>query len=466
MGARVTSVAVVGSGLAAWLCAAQLCAELPDTIAVTVVGGETDAPHDALYGGVLPPEVYGLHTRLGLGEPDLVLGTGTAFAFGARISGWGRARRSWVQPFHLPVPAFEGVPLHILLAGRDNALQGLLISAAAAQAGRFAHPPDDRDHPLSSAEYGYLVDPAELTARYRELAARARVVSALQDVERDGARVTGLRLADGSRQVADLYVDATGPTADLLGPGEAARQLGVSVERTASAGVQAPLALIAADGSGLSLSSTTRSRATTLRVTAGDDLPVHQQSESWRANVVAVGQSACTVEPLTLAPMRLLLRDTERLLALFPIDTDMAVERGRYNAAARDDQDHALCFHYAHFAEGDLPDTPYWQEARTWSHPKLDRKLQQYAARAYLVGFDHEPFHPLDWAVLHSALGRQPERHDPMARQVPARALDTHVEALEARVQDVVRRMPPHPLYMAKLIDYLQRKHAGGRHAG
>lgn len=469
MGAPLSSVAVLGHGLAAWMAAAQLCRSLPGSVSVTVVGGRPDAPLDALYGAVMPPETYGFHTGLGISEPELVMATGTAFSFGTAVQDWGEQGLGWVQPFHLPLASLDGVPLHLLALRAGVSLQSLLISAQAGRAGRFAHPPEDRDHPLSRAEYGYLIDAPDIAALYRGRASRADVVdSAVARVERDGDTVTALRLENGRRVVADLFIDASGPDATLIGVPDRARTAAVTVSNAPVPDARSPIGLATARADGLRVQSATRTRLTELSV-GGDGQAVAflQQAESWRGNVVAVGQAACTVEPLNVAPMRLLLRDVARLVELFPVDADMRVEREQYAQSARDDQDHALAFHQAHFHGVDFGGGAYFSDAAAWSHPKLERKLTQFAGRGYLVGFDHEPFHPLDWAVLHDALGRRPARADALARQVPLPRIEAHLSDMAARVAATVPRMPPHAIYLAKLSDYLRRKpELGGRHAG
>ena len=466
----VRRVAIAGGGLAAWMCAAHLAHHLPHDVSITVAGPDGPARWDALYGFVLPPEVFAFHTGIGLDERDLIADTDTAFALGTEVSGW--AGRSWVQPFHLPLPVVGGVPAHLAVAqDPDASLQPLLVSALAGQAGRFAHPPEDASHPLSRAEYGYQVSPDTLAGTYRACAGRVvHAASGIADVERTGDTVTALRLDTGERVEADIFIDATGPDACLAGQPAPERTVRVAYDERAHSGASLPtVARVTASDTGWTLSAATRVTSHRLAVGAddGDSVPIFRQAKAWSGNVVALGQAACTVEPLTLAPMRLLLRDVQRLASLFPVTTDMRIERDAFNAKAMDDQDHALIFHYAHFRADGLPAGPVFADAAAWSHPKLSRKWSQYAERGYLVSYDREPFFPLDWAVLMDGLGISPRRTDTLTAQADSGQAGAQLSALAHAARGVVRAMPPHALYLSKFLDYIARTHhTDTRHAG
>ena len=468
--AAIRRVAIIGGGVAAWLTAAFLRRNIPSGIDITVAGEAREPVADALYGAVLPPEFYTLHSEIGVDEPTLLARTGAGFAFGTHLAGWGEARRDWVQPFHLPLSAQNGVPVHIFVAQDPQAsLQPLLVSAVAAQAGRFAHPPEGGDHPLARAEYGYIIDPAELSALYREQAGVSHSAGSVEAVEREGEDVRAIVLSTGQRVEADLFIDATGSEARLLGTaGEADRTVRYGVERQGvRTGLRQPCAHVTASDHGWAVEATSRSLHLRVAVGGGGEaFGAGLRGPSWRGNVIGVGQSACAVEPLTVAPLRLLLRDVRRVADLFPVSTRMEVERREFNAAASDDQVNALVFHHAHFHDVALPDAPYWRDAAGWTHERLSRKLGQYRERAYLVNFDFEPFYALDWAVLHDGLGRTPRRTDALARAAGADALP-RLAARARQIQQAVAKLPPHPVYVSKLLDYLARKtQAGERHAG
>ena len=459
-------IVICGGGLAAWMLAAHLSRRLPDSTSLAVVGPEAHPVEDALYGQVLPPEFYGFHLGLGIEEPALLLRTGTAFAFGLSVEQWGRASRSWIQPFHQPLAAIEGVPLATVIAQQpDTSLQPFLVSVEAIRHGRFAHPPEDSAHPLSRAEYGYLFDPVELTALYKNLCPGVEhITGEFDDLESDGPRGTRLRLQSGQTIEADLFIDCSGPTARFARTTpEAKKPFYARLHRQSVRGPDRPVRRLVANTTGWATDVITRTGRIGLEVSGerlegGSAFYPRFQDEPWSGNVVAVGQAACTLEPLTLAPMRMLLADIRRLAGLIPVSRDCTIEAREYNLAARNDRTNALIFHHAHFADIDLPEGTYWQDNAAFAPPELERKLTQFTERGYLVGYDHELFDPLDWAVLHDGLGRKPRRPDALARALDPAKVSAQLDALRGGVQAVVAKMPPHAIYMGKFLDYLSRR--------
>jgi len=172
--------------------AAALSRSLPDSVKITIVETGVNPVEDMFYGQVLPPQAYAFHLSIGLSEPELLLNTGTTFALGTEFQSWAQTNRSWVQAFHQPLPVWNGVPLAKLIHQRPHAsLQSTLISAQAGLKGVFAHPSEDRTHPLSRHEYGYAFDPKQLSALYKAATRRrpVKMISAqIETLQRTGCR--------------------------------------------------------------------------------------------------------------------------------------------------------------------------------------------------------------------------------------------------------------------------------------
>lgn len=481
----VKTVVLCGSGLALWMSAAALSRNLPDSVKITIVETGHKPVADMFYGQVLPPQAYAFHLSIGLSEPKLLLNTGTTFALGTHFQSWAQTRHSWVQAFHQPLSIWDGVPLTKLIQQRPHAsLQLTLISAQAALKGVFAHPPEDVAHPLSRAEYGYAVDPQQLCDLYKAATMRGavRLITAqIKTFSQNDTDITAITLSDGQTLSADLFIDCTGPSAQLQNetnvPGEASRTVKAALRRTSGTPLGAAIQRVRSGDYGWRSEVILRSGALRLTVCdanteedasnaepSGHDtatvLKLGSQPSAWTGNCVAIGQAASILEPFTTAPMKLLLRDIERVIKLFPITTDMRVEAQEYNRMSRDDYLHASLFNQAHFAILDCPETPYWQAAAAQNDaPKLIRKLTQYESRGHLVAYDNEPFDAVDWAVLHDGMGRTPRRRDPLAALIDPAIIDSRLDTLQTGIQTVIQKMPPHPIYMAKFLSYLQRKH-------
>lgn len=482
----IRTLMLCGSGLSLWMTVAALSRSLPATIDIKVAEIDSNPTEDAFYGQLLPPAAYRFHLSIDLSEPELLLNTGSTFAYGTYLHNWASTDRSWVQAFHQPLMILEGVPLAKLIQQDPSlSLQDMLISAQAALGGVFAHPPENATHPLSRAEYGYAFDPKELTALYKavSLARSIQLIKArIDQVERNSTGITSVTLSDGHQLSADLFVDCSGPSATLLSPSKTeakgSRTVQALISRISDSPVGKAAQTIKSGDYGWQSEVTLRSGARRMTVFHEDSrqiataahgtdpdasitLSLGCRENPWAGNCVAIGQAACTVEPLTTAPMKLLLRDIQRLMDLFPVSTDMQIEALEYNRVFHDDVCHAKMFNQAHFALPSLPNGPYWQAAAAQKQPpKLSRKLIQYESRGYFVAYDDEPFDDVDWAILHDGMERRPRRRDPLASMAEPAKVIVRLEQQQTSIQSILNKMPPHSVYVSKFLSYLHRKHS------
>ena len=482
----IQTLTLCGGGLSLWMTAAALSRSLPDTIKITIVEMDPEPVEDAFYGQILPPEAYAFHLSIGLSEPELLLNTETTFALGTHVRDWAGRGQSWVQVFHQPLLILDGVPLAKLIQQTpDRSLQDTLISAQAVLHGVFAHPPEDPEHPLSRAEYGYAFAPRELTALYKAVSLKRSIHlirAGVDQIDRNSAGITALTLSDGQRVSADLFIECSGPDA-VLQPTtssgrESGRTLHALISHIGGAPLGAPARTVLSGEHGWQSEVALRSGISRITICHPDSeshaRTVHDVDPdsnatfhlgyidaAWTSNYIAIGQTASAFEPITTAPIKLLLRDIERLINLFPVTSDMRIEAQEYNRLFREDVCHADIFNQAHFALPDLPHAPYWQSASASpQHPKLSRKLVQYESRGHLVAYDHEPFDDVDWAVLHDGLGRKPKRRDPLASLAEPAMVQAKLESLEQSIQSAIGKMPPHSIYMSKFLSYLHRKYS------
>ncbi len=183
---------------------------------------------------------------------------------------------------------------------------------------------------------------------------------------------------------------------------------------------------------------------------------IGSRSAAWVGNCVGIGHSAWVIEPVTHAPMLLLHRDIERLLSLIPFSTQMDFEGREFNRQSSEDYVHAAIFNRALFETPPFADTPYWRAAREEAvHEKLTQKLVQFDHRGVLVTFDLEPFNQEDWTILHYGMGRRPSRHDRVADRAPEAELRNSLANMKRNIENLVKQMPSHHDYMARLLGYL-----------
>ena len=417
------------------------------------------------------PWAIPFHERAGLTEGALLKG-GAALSWGTRYEGWGRAGRTWLQCHHQPFEAIGGVGLQHVLTRLGLPLQPLLLPAAAAAAGRFAHPSPDPKSPLSRVEYGYRFDPADLTAAF----AAARAAHAVEVI--DSAELTvstgehgidAVTLASGTVLRADLFVDAGGTDRRLSGVlaagWDGGRRVVLRNERTDRQEGNGPCRRVAGRVDGWVSSTPLPGGAlrTTLSAEGGPgDAPgvfatLGRAREAWTGNCVAVGHAAAVLDPLTAAPLSLLYRDAERLASLVPLGSEQSVERREYNRLFADDAAHAALFTSAFYAGVDHEPTAFWQEAAMSPPEALTRKLAQFESRGVLVAYDLEPFNAEDWLILHEGIGRTPRRYDRLADALPDAKVRQDLDARRAAIAQLAQTMPPADRYRARYLDYLEQ---------
>lgn len=472
-------VVICGGGLAGQMAAAALAPYMCETLTVTWLSDQADPDSDLFYGHLAPPSAYAFNLACNVAEPDLILHSQTTFSFGTHYRRWGAQALDWVQAFHQPLPVLEGVLFHHYLTQQgQGALEPYLVSAQAARKGVFAHPPEERNHPLSRAEYGYHFDAADYGQRFERAALAAgvrRMEARIAAVDVVDGNIRAVRLSDGQTLTADLWIDASGPQAALLSRlvpetlGHrrlTAQQVrsdtpsvsgGVTVVTGTSEGWQAQIPLRAARIT-LSVSEAgsadeTAVSARTATVTLG-----HRQV-AWSGNCVAIGQAACVAEPLTPAPMLLLQRDIERLLALLPVTPDLSVERREFNRQAAADYAHAGLFMRALFTAAPVEGSAYWQAATAEPEDaRLRLKIEQFESRGLPVAFDLEPFSREDWLILHYGMGRRPARYDRTTDRADPDRVEAYLTAQRRDIDSVVRAMPPHHQYLDGLTGYLRQQ--------
>ena len=486
--AAISHIAIVGDGLAAHMTAATLAAQLPEEIRLTLVRTGQQSAADILYGTVAGPAAYSFNLEAGLSEPRLVLDSDCAFSWGSSYTGWGTGARAWVQGYQLPFPVIDGVTFqHYLTQQGIDRLDPFLFSSVAAQSGKFAHPPQqgtrEAQQPSGRAEYGYQFDPrsyADLFARIAGAAGRVEHADALLDgTDASNGSIRGLTLEGGRQLTADIYVDCTGPDARLIAGlqpsyhGE--RVLAAAVARKSARSLGAAVRDVRSQQYGWRATTPVRDGSVHLAVfdLASEDAALAdlgaeaedraqaqagRREEAWTGNCVAIGQACGVIEPLTPAPMMLLQGDIQRFVSLIPVGPSMDVERREFNRRFRDDFDHAQLFNRAFFETTGLPETPYWQSARSAPIPeKLARKITMFESRGVLVQYDLEPFHAEDWMVMHYGMGRVPRRNDISADRAPPERVAAYLEGLMRQIDMAAAGLPPHADYMTQLAGYLRQ---------
>lgn len=474
----IASVVVAGGGISAWSAAAALKRRIP-SLEVTLVS--TPVPPNALADRTIStlPSIADFHSDIGLTDEDTVTRAASGLRLGTLFDGWAESLPSYVHaygPYGAPV---GGVPFHELWL-REHRSAGLApfdrFSPAAelARSGRTV---------VSSA--GNLAFGLQLSLdRYTELM-RAYAFHLGVSERQGGIADVQLRSSDGfiervvlddARDVtADLFVDATGPAAQLhsrMGSPFIDWRIWLPCDRLrVSDGPADPSAIVmdrvtarpfgwrwtasspTGSSSGVVYSSAHASDDAVAREfdgQAGEIVKLKQGRvrEFWVRNCVTIGDAAVAVEPLEWTNLHLVHSQVDRIIAMMPGADCAPVELAEFNrqcAAEADRVRDFVCLHYISARRSE----PFWKDAASITPPpSLAHTLEQFAERGRLPFYEEETFARDSWLAVLFGQGFEPRRADPLADLVPPAQA---AQALRAMRQAIERS--PASLPTSTLID-------------
>jgi len=487
----VQSVIVVGRDAPAWLVAAALRRSFGrNGLRVQVVELPPQrAPVDA-YAAV--PSLASMHQLLGL-EERVVLGACRGVPMVAqRFSNWARGGAPFLVAYDDEPP--PGGDLPFVQYWAKGALEGLRVAfdefsfgSACARLGRIPLPsaPEER----LSASYGYHLDALAYSELLKQFALRLGVEAAsagLRQVDVDGDRVTGLDLADGTHLTADLYVDASGAEARLIGRLDGGdfeswsqwlpcdRLLAASAP--AMQNMPAFSQISAFRGGWVGLFPLRHRTAVTAcynsgavrdrdvaeqigviaRMPIAGDAVVGQirpgaRNQPWIGNCVAIGEAAIACDPIDALELHVAQGCISHLITLFPATAREFTEADEYNRAICLFGANLRDFQAAHYKLNRRFDDPFWDGARDAAAPdSLKRRLDAFEARALVVLNDEESFQESGWASLLLGCGVVPTGYDPRIDAVPD---EQHIQKVQQRLGDAARLAQQMPKIDELLLD-------------
>jgi tryptophan halogenase len=476
-------VVIVGADAPAWMAAAAFQRAVGAAgVEVRVIELPTLLhPADA-YSAL--PELAGFHHRLGLDE-DLLFSLCKAVPVaGRRFSNWSGAAPPFIHGFDRAPPPAAGLGFSQLwIKGRQRGLrtdfENFSLASVAAKAGRV---PLGVGSAEMQAAFGYNLDAGAYSALLRHCTIGGGVKSkaaTIADVEIEGDRITGIILNDGERVEADLFVDASGSRAALIGrmPGAefeswrewlpcdrllvaSARGLKplpafsqISAFRQGWIGLfplQDRTAMIAAyDSREMSDQALLDDLPALANMPVGGDAIVSDLSQgirrrAWVGNCIAIGESAFALEPLDGTQLHILHYCISQLMALFPVEAGAFPEAELYDRILYRLAVNLRDFQLAHYKLNRRFDMRFWDRCRDTPVPEtLQRKLDVFTARGRVPLYDDETFQEQDWESLFIGHGLMPLSYDPRVEAIPEQE---HIAQVQARLNDIVglvEAMPP-----------------------
>jgi tryptophan halogenase len=455
----VRRVVIVGRDAALWLSALALQRAFGRAgVQVTAV----ELPSYLRPADVFPttPTLQNLHRLLGLPESQVLTAAAGVYSLGQRFSNWSKSQAGFLYAYDTQGAPFESVDfLHYWLRARSLGLKVQLedfsLGALAAKHGRFVLHNEDTEA-ISKATYGYNLNAAAYVQLIRHHALSLGVTGAKGFVgpRAEGGRIVGVAMADGSVLEGDLFVDASGADAVLLGrlggPAFEAwshwfgcdRVLAASGPRLTPLPGFSEIAAIRSGWYGLyplqdrtalicaydSRQTPDEDMAQTVAVLAGMQLkdlvvsPIRHgmRPTPWVGNCIAIGDAAVALEPLDAVGLHLIQVGVSHLIDLFPTDAETMPEAKAYNEAVTGHYRSVRDFQLAHYKLNQRFDEPFWDRARSMTAPEqLQYRIDLFGRCGRAPIFDNETTETENWTALFIGHGLIPARWDPLVERVP-----------------------------------------------
>lgn len=489
-------VLIVGGGTAGWMSAAALARVLPPgTAEIQLV--ESEAIGTVGVGEATVPHIRFFNAKLGIDEADFMARTAATFKLGIEFANWSRPGERYIHPFGAFGRDLDGLSFHQLWTrafhgGKVENFQHYSLPIMAARQGKFMHPADDPEQPLSGFSYAYQFDASLYAAylrRFAESLGVRRTEGKIVDVALDAESgfVDSVVMASGERLSADLFVDCSGFRGLLieesLNTGYESWSHWLPCDRAyavpcAGAGSPDPYTRATAHEAGWfwriplqhrvgnghvyssrftsdesavaalvgQLESTPQAEPRQLRFTTG------KRRRQWSRNVVAIGLSAGFLEPLESTSIHLIQLAIGHLIDLFPdrqFDPMSEIEFNRIMALEYERIRDFLILHY-HATERE--DTEFWRYCKNMDIPEsLSLRMELFRKRGVVVKHREGMFLDPSWHAVFIGQNVIPEHYDPWCERVSDHALREHLQTVATEFNQAVDAMPAHLEFIRRI---------------
>ncbi|MBA4086412.1 MAG: tryptophan halogenase [Novosphingobium sp.] len=481
-------IVIAGGGTAGWMAAAALARTLGPVAQVTLVESEQIGTIGVGESTIPPLVTY--NRLLGINEAEFMRATQATFKLGINFENWRVEGENYFHSFggtgkdHWSA-GFQHFWLHGLERGHTEPYGEYCLELKAAEAGKFAHLPDDR------MNYAYQLD-SGLYAKFLRSMAEAdgttRIEGKIAHVELDGESgdIAALVLEGDRRIEGDLFIDCTGFRALLIEgalragyddwthwlPCDSAIAIQTSSVRPPvpytraiahEAGWQWRIPLQHRQGNGVVYCSDYLSHEAALEkllsTVEGEKLvkpnPIRFRTgarrKQWHRNCVAVGLSGGFMEPLESTSIHLIQRAILRIVRMLPAGPISSRDIAEFNDQQFTDMEQIRDFLVLHYKATDRRDTPFWRHCASMEVPaSLEHKMELFRETGRVFRKNEELFAENSWVQVMMGQGINPQSHHPVAAKLRDEELKHLLGSLREQVSRTVAALPSHGDYVAR----------------
>ncbi len=481
-------IVIAGGGTAGWMTAAALARTLGPVAQVTLIESEQIGTIGVGESTIPPLVTY--NRLLGINEAEFMRATQATFKLGINFENWRVQGENYFHSFggtgkdHWSA-GFQHFWLNGLERGHAEPYGEYCLELKAAEAGKFAHLPDDR------MNYAYQLDSGLYAKFLRAIAegdGTTRIEGKIAKVELDGVSgdIAALILEGDRRIEGDLFIDCTGFRALLIEgalragyddwthwlPCDSAIAIQTSSVRSPvpytraiahEAGWQWRIPLQHRQGNGVVYCSDYLSHEAALEkllsTVEGEKLvkPNHirfrtgARRKQWHRNCVAVGLSGGFMEPLESTSIHLIQRAILRIVRMLPAGEISQRDIGEFNDQQFTDMEQIRDFLVLHYKATDRRDTPFWRHCASMEVPaSLEHKMELFRETGRVFRKNEELFAENSWVQVMMGQGINPQSHHPVAAKLRDEELKHLLGSLREQVSRTVAALPLHGDYVAR----------------
>jgi len=495
---RIRKVLIVGGGSAGWMTGAMLAQILRHECQVTLV--ESDDIGIVGVGEATIPPIRTFNETLGIAEKDFLRATQGTFKLGIEFVGWGARDGRYFHPFGPHGRNFDVVSLHhywlrARAMGDTSPFDEHAMAWALARAGRMDKPATDPRSVMSTFDYAYHFDAAgyaRFLRGYAEARGVTRVEGTIAAVDQHGETgfVEAVRLDDGRRLEADLFIDCSGFRGLLIDgamhepfedwshwlpcdravampcahPAGSTNPTPYTRSTAQEAGWQWRIPLQHRIGNGYVYCSAflDDDRAATLLAGRLDGealadprfirFKAGRRRRHWVGNVIAIGLSSGFLEPLESTSIHLIQANISKLIAFFPDKRFDPLVIDEFNRVACGETERIRDFIILHYKLMQRDDAELWRHTAAMDVPEtLALKIAHFRRHGRLISRELDLFGPDSWLAVHLGQGNVPQDCDPL---IDYRGIDARdwLAKLRAAMAYEAARAPDHARHIAQVM--------------